>query len=348
MRGGLETFILTLYRNVDKTKYHFNFITYDSEISYEEELVNDGCMIYKLPGRSKGIQRYRKAIDYVFKQGEYDVFWSNRTNLSSIYPFESARKHSVPVIICHSHSSKNMGTLFTLIMHKLNCRRIRKYVTHKVACSEVAARWFFGQDTDVSILKNSVDTNVYDYNKAKSDRTKRDNQMEDCFVIGHIGRFSTEKNHVFLIDIFQRIMKKENKARLVLCGDGEKKKEIEELVREKGLSNYVEFLGIRKDIIDILHLYDILVFPSLFEGLPFVLVEAQAAGLPCVVSDQVSGESKLTDTFEFLSLEAGAEYWSEQIMKYKDFERKSNKQQIEEAGFSVNNLMRQVNELLQE
>lgn len=346
MMGGLETFILTLYRNMDKEEYHFDFITYDESIPFEEELKSQGSTVFKVTARSKSVLQYKKELDNIFEENGYDIFWSNRTTLSSIQPFRAAKKYNVPVIICHSHQSKNMGSTFTLIMHKLNQKQIRKYITKKAACSDVAAEWFFGNDKDVVVLKNSVDTDAYDYDLEKAEKLKKENNLEGKFVLGHIGRFAVEKNHKFLIEIFEKVLEKEKNAVLLLCGDGEERANIEELVKEKKLEDHVKFLGIRKDIIDILHMFDVLVFPSLFEGLPFVLVEAQAAGLYCVVSDQVSQESKLTDRMEFIGLNQDAEYWAERIMEYKNISRTSSKEQMEASGFTISNLLEQIQELI--
>lgn len=342
MMGGLETFILTLYRNISHEEYHFDFITYDPHVPFEEDLLQAGSRIYRITPRSVNYMKYKSGLDKVFKEGNYDIFWSNRTTLSSIRPFQSAMKYGVPIIVCHSHQSKNMGTFFTLCMHTMNKRRVRKYITKKAACSDVAAKWFFGNDKDVVILNNSVDTEAYDYDEEKSKRLKSEFGLENMFVVGHIGRFAPEKNHVFLIKIFEKILKKERDAVLLLCGDGDKRKETEELVKVKELQDRVKFLGIRNDIIDLLHVFDVMIFPSLFEGLPFVLVEAQATGLPCFVSDGVSRQAKLTDVLEFIPLDEGADYWADVIIKHRDEERGSKRKQMEKSGFSISNLIQQI------
>lgn len=344
MMGGLETFVLTLYRNMSHEEYHFDFITYDPHIPFEDELLQSGSHIYRITPRSVNFMKYKSDLDKVFKEGNYDIFWSNRTTLSSIRPFQSAKRHGVPIIVCHSHQSKNMGTLFTLCMHTINRYRVKKYITKKAACSDVAAKWFFGNDKEVVILNNSVDTEAYDYNEEKSKKLKSEFGLENAFVVGHIGRFAPEKNHVFLIEIFEKILEKEKDAVLLLCGDGDKRKETEALVEAKGLQEKVQFLGIRKDIVDILQVLDVMVFPSFFEGLPFVLVEAQAAGLPCFVSDGVSRQAKLTDILEFIPLEKGADYWADVIVGHRGEKRRSKKGQMEKSGFSISNLMCQINE----
>lgn len=342
MMGGLETFIHTLFQYMDASRYHFDFLVYDLHIPFEEEFEEAGCKIYRVTPRSKNPLQYRRELDEIFRKGNYEVFWSNRTTLSSIQPFKSAKKYGVPIIVCHSHQSKNMGTLFTLVMHKLHQGSVKRFITKKAACSDVAAKWFFGKDKDVVILKNSVDTALYDYSPKKARQLKEDSHLEQKFVIGHIGRFAPEKNHTFLIEIFEKVLETEKNAVLLLCGDGEKRRETEELVRQKNLTDKVEFLGIRNDVIDLLHLFDVMVFPSIFEGLPFVLVEAQAAGLPCIVSDQVSGQAKLTDCLEFVNLDKGAGYWAGKVLEYRGKERKSCREQMEESGFGISDLLEQI------
>lgn len=343
--GGLETFIHLLY-SVLKESWQIDFITLDENIPFEREFLNQGCKIYRITSRYKNIKKYCKNIDQIFLNENYDVFWSNKTTLSSIYSLKMAKKYGVSKIICHSHASKNMGSFFTLCMHKFNRMRINYYIDSKVACSEIAADWFFGKNNkDVIILENAVDLSKYDPNPIKKEHMRKQLRIKENFVIGHIGRFSKEKNHKFLIELFSSLLEKVD-AHLVLCGDGELKEEVEEQIKSHNIENKVSILGIRDDVPDVLQAIDVFVFPSLFEGLPFALVEAQAAGVPCIVSNTVSSEANLTDIVEFISLEIPSEVWIKNIIKYKDYKKIAKKEILREKGFSIDSYICKVKQII--
>lgn len=345
--GGLETFIMTVVRNLNPEKYHFDFLYYDQHIAYEDELKNLGCGLYKITSRRQNYNQYKKELNQLFKCGNYDVFWSNKTTLSAIEPFIAAKKNKVKQIICHSHQSKNMGTKFTYVMHQINKLRLSKYVTDYFACSDVAAKWFFRDLKSVKIINNAVDINEFDYNLELRNLVRNQlNLADNEIAIGNIARFAPEKNQSFLIDIVNELVKQEVKVKLFLCGDGSLKSQIEAKVDQLGLSKYVSFLGVRNDISKLLQAFDIFVLPSLFEGLPFVLVEAQAAGLPCLVSDNVSDQCQLSDKLQFLSLSKSKTDWAKTIVNMAQKERVSLKSEIVAKGFDINSFVARIENLL--
>lgn len=331
--GGIETFVYLLY-SVLKEEWQVDFITVDNTIPFENEFLSNGCKIYHITPRYKSAKQFCQDINYVFSHEKYDVFWFNKTTLSSIHTLKAAKKSGVKKIICHSHQSKNMGSFFTLCMHKINMKRVSKFIDCRAACSEVAAKWFFGSNQEsVKIFPNAVDISKYEPDSQKILEMKKKLGVEKKFVVGHVGRFAPEKNHKFLIPIFEEVAKKQN-AHLILCGIGELQEETKQLVQEKGLEDRVSFLGMRRDIPDVLQAMDVMVMPSLFEGLPFVLVEAQAAGVPCVVSNTVSKEAKLTDILEYVSLDSPIGEWAEKILAYRSYAKVSKRGQLEVKGFS--------------
>lgn len=343
--GGMETFIHLLFK-VLHSQWQVDFLVFDDHIPFQQEYIDAGCQIHWITPRSKGVSAYKKDIDALFKEGNYDVFWFNKTTLSSIYSLKSARKHNVRKVVCHSHTSKNMGSKFTACMHGWNRHFVSRYIDYKLACSQDAATYFFGEDSDVLVLKNAVDLDLYEPDALKREIMKEKLGVKDAFVIGHVGRFSPEKNHTFLIDVFEKIAKQEN-AHLILCGTGPLQSEIEEKICKKHLEGRVHLLGMRNDIPDVLQAIDVLVMPSLFEGLPFSLVEAQAAGVPCIVSDTVSLDSKLTDIIHFVPLDAGLEVWCQQILEYKNYQKVSKKDLLDEKGFSFESFSKKVNEIIE-
>lgn len=345
--GGIETYVHLLY-TVLKNDHQVDFITVDPQIPFEEEFLSHGCQIHRITSRSKDVRQYCADIDRVFQQGHYDVFWFNKTTLSSIYPLKSAKKHGVGRVIVHSHQSRNMGSFFTLIMHTLHRFRVSRYADVKAACSQEAAVWFFGKHTDdVVIFQNAVDTARFEPSPAKQQAAKEMLGVENRFVIGNIARFSPEKNHTFLIEVFAEILKKAD-AHLLLCGEGQTMDAIRSLVAEKHITEHVSFLGSRKDMPVVYQAMDVVVMPSLFEGLPFSLVEAQAAGIPCVVSDTVSPESRLTDIITYMSLQADASLWAEQVLSFRDYQKCSKKEQLQEKGFTVEAFAQKVTQILKQ
>ena len=343
--GGLEKFVYTLY-GILKNNYQVDFITVDKEIPFKEEFMQNGCKIYKITPRHESVSRYKKDIENVFKKNEYDVFWFNKTTLSSVYSLKCAKKYKVRKVICHSHASQNLGSGATLIMHMINRKRALKFVDHKIACSDEAAEWFYGnKKDDAYIFANGVDIEKYLPSEAVRKKKCEELGLRDTFTIGHIGRFSEVKNHKFLISVFVELCKNID-AQLVLCGDGPLMDEVHRQVCEEGIEDRVTFTGVRNDIPDILQTMDVVVFPSLHEGLPFALVEAQAAGVPCVVSDTVSSEAGLTDIVNFVSLDAPIDEWVKTICKYKDYVKVSKKKQLAEQGFDLEEMRKKVFEII--
>ncbi len=345
--GGIETYVHLLY-SVLKQDYQVDFITVDAHIPFEEEFLKQGCRIHKITPRHESVRQYRSDIDRVFKEGHYNVFWFNKTTLSSIFPLKSAKKHGVGKVIVHSHQSKNMGNFLTLIMHSFNRLRVSRFADVKAACSKEAAVWFFGKSMDdVIIFQNAVDTSLFEPTLEKQQQAKQMLGVENRFVVGNIARFSPEKNHTFLIEVFAEICKKAD-AHLLLCGEGQTMDSIRALVKEKQIEDKVSFLGSRKDMPTVYQAMDTVVMPSLFEGLPFSLVEAQAAGIPCIVSDTVSPESRLTDIISYMSLNSDASVWAEKVLSYRSYQKISKTEQLQEKGFTVEAFSQKVKQILKQ
>lgn len=343
--GGVEKFVCTIYEAL-KDEWQVEFITVDESIPYQEEFLRNGSQIHKITPRYVSVSKYKNDIKEVFKNNQYDVFWFNKTTLSSIDCIKEAKNSGIKNVICHSHQSKNMGTLFTLLMHNMNKRNVGKYIDYRVACSKEAAEWFFGSKTeDVVIFPNAVNIGKYEPNETLRTEKRKELGIEGKFVIGNVARFAKEKNHKFLIDIFAELCKKED-AVLVSCGEGPLWEETKNYAKEKKIDDKILFLGMRKDIPEILQAIDVVVFPSLFEGLPFSLVEAQAGGIPCLISDTIGKETKLTDLVKFFSLDAGAEAWADEILKYKDYKKVTKRNQLEEKGFSSEIIEKKIKEMV--
>ncbi|MGI6537804.1 MAG: glycosyltransferase [Caldicoprobacterales bacterium] len=198
----------------------------------------------------------------------------------------------------------------------------------------MAGEWLFGKNAEFTILKNSLDTKMYLFDEDKRAIVREKLNISEKFVIGHIGRFHVQKNHEFLIEIFRHIVNMHSGSILLLIGEGHLRDNIEQKVKFYNLQEKIKFLGVRSDVPDLLQAMDVFLFPSLFEGFPNVLAEAQAAGLRCVASDRITDSIKITDLIEFLSLEESSEKWAKEVLKYKDgYIRRDTSNEIIRAGY---------------
>ena len=335
-RGGLETMLMNYYRNIDRNLVQFDFLTHRSfQADYDQEIEQLGGRIYHLPRLNPFSPVYLRSLDCFFKEHrEYKIVHSHLDCMAGI-PLKYAKKNGVPVRIAHAHSSSQVkdSKYFLKILFK---QGIRENADYLFACSKKAGEWMFETDR-FQILNNAIDTDQYVFNRDIRVKVRKDFGIKDTdFVVGHVGSFSPPKNHRFLIDVFDDIVKKYPESILLLAGDGKLKKEIEEYCRTKGLEKKVIFAGLRDDVPELLQAMDLFLFPSLFEGLPMAVIEAQAAGLPCLISDRVPIECKKTKQLvRQLKLEAGTEKWSEEAVRYIGYIRKNTKMEIENADFDI-------------
>ena len=341
-RGGLETMLMNYYRNIDRNKVQFDFLTHRPENEkkdYDDEIRGLGGKIYHMPVLNPFSPSYMKSLDRFFKEHkEYKIVHSHLDCLSA-YPLKAAKKNGVPVRIAHSHNAKSTINLkyFFLCYEKAV---IKSVATDWFMCSSLAGEWSYGKkavhEGKCVFLKNGIETKKYSFDERIRESVRKELGLGDSFVVGHIGRFMQQKNHTFLIDIFAEIKKINNKAKLLLISEGRLMDEIKEKVAKLGLQKDVLFLGFRNDIPELMQAMDIFVLPSLWEGLPFTLVEAQSAGLPCVISDVISDEAIVTDLIQKSSLNDTAEQWAHNILnKYDKTLRKDTSSLVKDAGFDI-------------
>lgn len=338
-RGGAETMVMNLYRNIDRTKMQFDFIVHTRDkCAYDDEIMALGGRIYRVPRyKGKNHLQYKKAWNSFFKEHpEYKIIHGHVRSTASIY-LKIAKKHGLATI-AHSHSTSS-GTGFSAIVKNILQYQIRYIADYLFACSESAGIWLFGKKAckgdNYYILNNAIDTQKFIYNEKKRMEKRKEFQLEDKFVIGHVGRFYGAKNHNFLIDIFKAIHDRNNNAVLMLVGDGELRQSIEKKVNDLGLNNKVIFTGVRSDIPDILQSMDVFLFPSLYEGLPVTLIEAQATGLSCIISDTITSEVCITPYIKPVSLSKTANEWADIVISSGKIDRIDTSHYIKENGFDI-------------
>lgn len=321
--GGIESVIMNYYRYINRNLIQLDFLCNCSKIAYEEEIEGLGGKIYKITPRKKNYFAFKKELDEFMKQNahEYSAIWINVCSLVNIDYLILAKKYGIPKRIIHCHNSSNDGGIIKLIIHTVNKYRVKHYATDFWSCSAVASPWFFGKkiikSSHYKIITNAIDINKFKRSQRVRDEYRKQLGLEDKIVIGHVGRFHFQKNHQFLIEIFEELIKRSKDYRLILIGQGELQQEIKELVSEKKLADKVMFLDAVSDVQNLYQVMDCFVLPSLFEGLGIVALEAQAAQLPCVLADTIPIEVKVNDEVIFVPLERGAKEWANVIERVK-------------------------------
>ena len=338
--GGVEAVVMNYYRNIDHDKFQFDFICDDDSINIPyEEIEKLGGRVILIPPYQK-VFKYQRELKKVLKEGNYQIVHSH-INTLSVFPLYAAKKVKVPIRIAHSHSTTNKKEWKKNLLKQVLRPFAKMFATHYYCCSELAGRWLFGNKEydkgNVYLLNNAIDLDKFKYDqKVRKNKRKELNIQEDMIVIGHIGRFVKQKNHEFLIDIFDEIHKQNNKTILLLAGQGPLMDEIQAKVKELNLDRDVIFLGQRNDANELYQAFDIFLLPSLYEGLPVVGIEAQAAGCLCILSSTMTKETKVLKTTRFIDLETPKEEWTKKILEdYKDYQRKDTIKEISDNGFNI-------------
>ena len=314
MTSVIVTIAHLRFRPTTRTKIQFDFLVHRQEkADYDDEILSLGGHIYHMPMLNPFSKAYFNALDDFFDNHKYDIVHSHLDCMSA-YPLKIAQKHGVKVRIAHSHSKsqdKNLKYPIKLLSKHL----IPKYATHLFSCGKEAGDWMFGGNA-YTVLNNAIDAEKYRYDCQIRNQVRDELKISKSdFVIGHVGRFNPPKNHPFLIDVFKSVHDKNRNSKLLLVGTGNGQSNIREKVDNLGLSNSVFFLGNRGDVNRILQAMDVFLFPSLYEGLGIAALEAQAAGLPCIISDSVPSECRVTDLAESLDLNLPIDEWADVVLE---------------------------------
>lgn len=350
--GGMETYLMSQYRKLDKEYVQYDFVNLSEEdqMAFSEEIEKNGSKIYSVPKRKYHpfLHYYEMMKILFYNRKKYKFIVLNTCHLYYIFPLFFAKFMQIPNRIIHSHNSNDeiKISFFRKILININKMLMHFSVTDYWACSEIAGKWMF-RNRNFRVIHNAINVSDFVYNESIRQKVRTQlGLLKDEFVIGHVGRFSYQKNHDFLIDIFNEIHKVLPEAVLVLIGDAVEDKsylnEAKQKVKELNLEENVSFLGMRNDVPEIMQAMDCFILPSRFEGLPLVGVEAQVAGLPCYFSDTITKEVKITNLVKFLSLEENPQIWAKKIIKNRDFKRKSDLDEIIKAGYDINTEIRKI------
>ncbi|MEE0799893.1 MAG: glycosyltransferase family 1 protein [Gemmiger sp.] len=334
-RGGLETMLMNYYRHIDREKVQFDFLVHrDFEADYDQEIRQLGGRIFHISRLIPWSRSYRTELKTFFlEHPEYSIVHVHQDCLSSV-ALQCAEECNIPIRIAHSHSSGAVKN-FKYPIKRYYMTKIPKYATNLFACGQQAGKWMFG-GTPFQVVPNAIDVQAYRYSAECALKIRKELGLEDNIVIGHVGNFTPAKNHEFLLEIFQSILAAEPRARLLLVGGGAEREHIREKGRTLGIGNKVILTGVRSDVNELMQAMDVFVFPSHYEGLPVTMVEAQAAGLPCVISDHVPKECVVTsDLVTTMDLCSPARQWAEHILNRIETPRTDHSREIAAAGYDI-------------
>lgn len=334
-RGGLETMLMNYYRHIDRSKVQFDFLVHrEFEADYDAEIHELGGKIYHISRLIPWSHSYRRKLKHFFQEHpEYKIVHVHQDCLSSV-TLQCAMECGVPVRIAHSHNS-NQDRNWKYIVKRYYMKKIPIYATDLLACSNAAGKWMFRENT-FQIVHNAINIVKYKYSPEISQKIRKQFDIEKKIVIGHVGRFNPQKNHEFLIDIFAECIKKNSNAVLMLVGDGEGRKKIQDKVNKLGINKNVIFAGVRTNVNELMQAMDLFVFPSLYEGLGISIIEAQAAGLPCVISNMIPSESIVTENLvSVMQLSDSTLNWADHILSRVIEERRDCSEEIIKAGYDI-------------
>lgn len=343
-KGGVETYIKNLDKNMDHNKF---------EVIYSmPEMVIDGKKWVR-PSNRHNYLKYRIFWEKFYKENHFDVLYLNTCDVVSIDDLKFAKAAGIPVRIIHSHSVGNQQnvqkkmSLFHKFSESRNRKTLHQFATHLFACSKTAGDWMF-DGREYEIIPNGIDLKKYRYCETARKKCRIKLGLNDEFIIGYIGRLTPTKNPLHMINLAEAIIKQKPNSKIIIIGDGELRKDIEQLVKIKRLESSVILIGAIDNVCEWLSALDCLVMPSLFEGLPFVLIEAQASGLHCVVSLGVSNEANVSGLIDYVSLEKSYELWANKVLEIYQKSRKDVTSELIKAGYSIENTSQKVFKIIED
>lgn len=349
--GGAENMIMNLYRNIDRTKVQFDFLVHTpNKCFFDDEILSLGGNIYSVP--------YYRGINYRAYSNSVNAFFSGHSEISVVHGhlgscaniyLNIAKKHGCYTIV-HSHSTKPERSLKNAL-YRLNTYHVRRIADYFIGCSDASGEYRFGkaiiaQKEKYITLNNAINTDAFLYNESTRNAIREKYGIGNDWLIGHVGRFNYPKNHEYLIDVFNHLIKIHPDSKLILVGEGDLREGIAEKVKKLNMSDNVIFTGLQRNVNEILQAVDCFVFPSHYEGLPLTVIEAQAASLPCVISDTITKEVAITDLVKYASIDSDPQEWTKIIANsIENNIRVSRKAEIVKAGYDIDATTKWLTEL---
>lgn len=342
-RGGVSTFMMNVYEKMHSEKIQIDFLVHTlSKGVRDEDILNLGGKIFRVPARGKNpLQNYRQ-IKQIMLNGKYDIVHAHADAGNSTI-LSIAKKCNIPIRISHCHNTNytNKSLLKRFLNDRLK-KRIPRYATHLWACSEKAGEWLYGNHS-FEVIPNAIDVQKFTYSPQLSKDLRKELNLENKFVIGHVGRFDYQKNHDFLLKVFVEVVNEREDVHLVLIGKGELEEVIKKQADQLGILDKISFLGESSNVNKLINVFDVGVFPSLFEGLGIVVIEMQANGLSVICSREIPTAVKFSKNIQFLGLEESKEHWSQAILNAG----KRNNEAVEKiiaAGYNLSDMVNKLTE----
>lgn len=340
-RAGIETMLMNYYRHIDRTKVQFDFlVNKPKKGNYDEEILKMGGKIYLSPGLNPiNYGKYIKFTERIFKEEPKIKILHAHNEAMGLYALNGAKKYGIKARIAHAHNTRIIKDYKYPLKMLCKCF-LASSATELWSCGTDAGIYFFGKkkwQKKGHIMRNAVETEKFEFSREIRDKIRKKYHMENKTVIGHVGRFNVQKNHKRLLEIFASFLKTNPDALLFLIGEGELLEETKKTAKRLQIEDKVIFAGLSENVNEMYMAMDIFLMPSLFEGLPVVGIEAQATGLACIFSDNITKEVLLTNNAHALSLEKSNEEWAKEIQKAlaEKNDRSAAKEKIKEAGYDI-------------
>lgn len=332
--GGIEHFVMDYYRHIDRTRVQFDFlVSVETEGYFDQEIQSMGGVVYHAYPLKKNPARNYFDIARIVRENHYDIVHRHTGSAFGYFDLRAARHGGAKHLILHSHNNQAGNQplhVFSNVFLKIPCERL--------ACSREAGEWLFGSKQDFKIINNAIDCDKFQFKNATRNRVRKELQLEDKLVIGHVGRFEDQKNHFRMLKIFKTVLDKCPNSVLVLIGTGSLQEQCIESAFNLDIRNHILFLGSRTDVPELMQAFDLFLLPSVYEGFPFVLVEAQASGLTSVASTNVPAECNVTGNVRFIDLERTDSEWAEYILECRNSEHDRSKYAdvMKKLGYDIN------------
>lgn len=347
--GGAETFLMKVYRVLDKTKYQMDFCVSSEKNDYTKEINKMGGIIYVIPSKSENAYKSFNAIRKIVSENRYEYVMRVNEHSLSVIDLIAAKFGGATKLIMRSSNSSSGGKVATLL-HKTFKFLPISVPDIKLAPSLLAAEYTFGKKNvktnKVTILRNGLDIDSFCFDMSKRNKIRKEFNLNNKFVVGHIGRFNKQKNHKLLLCIFCEIKTIKPNSMLLMVGVGNMMNEIKEEAIKLGIGDSCIFCGKRTDVDALLSAMDVFVFPSLYEGMPNTVIEAQVSGLPCLISDKITKEANITGIVHFMSLDIAPKYWAEKAVNLDVYNREKYANIVRESGYSIQDVVKEFESLV--
>ena len=344
-RGGAETFVMNLYKTCNNSDYIIDFVLQSKLIGDYANELSPKTTIHKLiPRKSSFLGHLISWLKFAIKnRGKYDVIHFHKSNWSSLFPVLVTKIFTRSKIVVHSHNTMEINKIHKFL-HYLNKPIGKRLSDISIACSNDAGTWMFGRYKKYKVIKNGIISQDYMYNRNIRKKLRKELNLNEKITILNVARFTEVKNQQFLIKLMLELKKLRMKTKLLLVGDGDLLQHNKDLVKKLDISNYVEFLGIRRDVNELMSAADIFILPSLYEGLPLTMIEAQCSGINCIVSSNIDSSVKLNSKVHILPLNKPS-LWISHISNFKNFDRESGLKVIQDNGYSIEKVSEELLEI---